>query len=104
MPKPKGTHWVVTAGFTDDGAPAFLRADGGWSRTLNDAQPIETDTHKDELLAAALKQEVLVSDPYAIQVCITPQGLDPLSARETIRAQGPTTPLRRPDPKSTATP
>lgn len=97
MPKPKGTHWVISAGFTDDGGPAFLKADGGWSRSLQDALPIEGEQKKDELLAVALKQEVSVCDPYAFQVCITEQGIDPLSARENIRAQGPSVPYRRPD-------
>jgi hypothetical protein len=49
-----------------------------------------------------LEQERIVCDPYAIQVSLTSEGLDPLSARETIRATGPTTRLRRPDPKTKA--
>jgi hypothetical protein len=98
MPKPKGTHWVITAGFTDDGGPAFLRRDGKWSRNLQEAWPIEGDAQKDEQLAAALRQEVEVCDPYAYQVSLTPQGIDPLSAKEGIRANGPSVSYRRPDP------
>jgi len=98
MPKPKGTHWVITAGFTDDGAPAFMKRDGGWSRQLSEAWPIEGDAKKDELLALALKQEVEVCDPYAYQVSLTSDGIDPLSAKEGIRAYGPSVPYRRPDP------
>jgi hypothetical protein len=98
MPKPKGSHWVITAGFTDDGAPAFMSADGGWTRDLQQAWAIEGDAKKDEALANALKQEVIVCDPYAYQVSLTDQGIDPLSAKEFVRANGPSVPYRRPDP------
>lgn len=97
MPKPKGTHWVVTAGFTDDGAPAYLTPTGDWSRLLEEADLIAEEERKDQLLARALGEETRVCDPYAIQVRRSDAGIDPLSARETIRAQGPTTRLRRPD-------
>ena len=38
-----------------------------------------------------------VCDPYAFKVEVRDGKIDPLSVRETIRSQGPTTPLRRPD-------
>jgi hypothetical protein len=100
MPKPKGTHWVITAGFTDDGGPAFLRKDHRWSRNLQEAWPIEGDAAKDEQLAWALKQEVEVCDPYAYQVSLSAAGIDPLSAKEGIRANGPSVTYRRPDAPS----
>jgi hypothetical protein len=34
-----------------------------------------------------------------MEVVVTPQGLDLLSARERIRAAGPTVRVRRPDPQ-----
>ena len=49
----------------------------------------------------ALKVERIVSDPYLMEVTPTPQGLDVLSARERIRATGPTVRVRRPDPQLT---
>ncbi|HTM46362.1 MAG TPA: DUF2849 domain-containing protein [Polyangiaceae bacterium] len=97
MPKPQGSHWVITGGYTDDGAPAFLRSNGSWSRKLSEAWTIEGAGKKDEALAAAQKNELEVCDAYAIQVGVGAQGIDPLSARETIRANGPTVPYRRPD-------
>jgi hypothetical protein len=98
MPKPEGTHWVVTANFTDDGATAYLRSDGTWSRRLAEAATFADGAAKDGALAEAQGLERLVCDPYAFMVEVTKAGIDPLSARETIRAAAePTVPMRRPD-------
>lgn len=95
--QPKGTHFVISAGLTSTGAPAYLRADGGWSTTLQEAYPAISEEERDRLLAEALRQEREVCDPYAFAVNLVQGKIDPLSAREKIRATGPTVPYRRPD-------
>ena len=65
--------WVVTGNFTGDGSVAWLQADGEFSHHLKDAQLFET---KDA--AEAARQIVL--------------------GAERIREQGPSVPIRRPDP------
>src|SRR5690606_22031847 len=89
MAKPKGTHHVVTASFTETGGPAYLTSDGSWSPNLQDALAIESDEQCAERLAHAQTQQRLVSDPYSIRVEQRNTVLDPLSQKESIRATGP---------------
>jgi uncharacterized protein DUF2849 len=92
-----GTHFVISASFLGSGAPAYLAADGAWSRELQSAVLIDGEAERDERLARALQQERVVCDPYFFDVRLEGSVIDPLSARERIRAHGPTTRLRRPD-------
>ena len=89
--------WIVTGNFTADGAVAYLRADGGFARSLTDAQVFESKDEAEAARLITLRAEREVSDPYLTEVALAPQGLDALSARERIRDQGPTIRLRRPD-------
>lgn len=93
----KPTHYVVTAGYTDDGAVAYRRKDGTWSGKLSEAATFETEAEAETQISAAKKEERLICDPYAFGVKLVNGVIDPMSAREVIRAKGPTTPLRRPD-------
>lgn len=97
MPK-KATHQVITANFTDDGAVAYLRADRSWARTLAEAAVVDSPSVVEELLRVASVDERTVCDPYAMSVAVEDGKVRPLSARERIRRDGPTTRLRRPDP------
>jgi hypothetical protein len=97
MAKRGGTHYVISASLTDTGAPTYLTKDGGWSPDLQRAAPILSDEERDALLAEALRQERKVADPYFFDVRLDGSAIDPLSARERIRAAGPTTRIRRPD-------
>ena len=97
MAKPKGTHFVISAGFTASGAPAYLTSEGRWSTQLQEAEAIATAEERDQKLRAVMKQEAEVCDPFVFEVCLEGTTIDPLSARESIRALGPTTPIRRPD-------
>jgi hypothetical protein len=92
-----GTHFVISASLTDTGAPTYLTKDGGWTRDLQAALLVQSEVERDSLLEAALRQERLVSDPYFFDVRLEGSAIDPLSARERIRAEGPTTRIRRPD-------
>ncbi len=101
MARRAGTHYVVSAQALDTGAPAYFAAGGEWSPNLQDALPILGEVERDELLARAVKQERLVCDPYFFEVRVEASGIDPLSTRERIRAEGPTTRIRRPDTAGT---
>jgi len=92
-----GTHFVISAQFTDSGGPAYLTVAGGWSRDLQQAALLATEAERDESLARALEQERLVCDPYFFDVRLEGSTVDPISTRERIRAEGPTVRIRRPD-------
>ena len=89
--------YVVTAVFTDDGAPAYLTADGSWSRRLAEAGPVDDEGQKQIVAERAQRDQRAVCDPYAFPVQVKDGAIDPLTTRERIRAEGPTTRLRRPD-------
>ncbi|MGD8861062.1 MAG: DUF2849 domain-containing protein [Myxococcales bacterium] len=95
----KPAFFVVSAARTDDGAPAYLKSNKTWSGVLRDAAVVDNPSVADELLQFARSQERQVCDPYVVKVDRDGQGAPlPVSARERIRADGPTTRLRRPDP------
>jgi hypothetical protein len=90
--------WIVTGNFTASGAVAYLRADGGFSGNVEEAQVFETKDDAEAARLVAAKAERVVSDPYLTEVGVAQQGLDTLSARERIREKGPSVRVRRPDP------
>jgi hypothetical protein len=95
---PRANHWVVTGKFTDDGANAWRQPDGAWSRRLADALLFNDEASaKTIATTAGAAEQREISDPYVIEVYAEGGTIDPLTARERIRANGPTVPLRRPD-------
>ena len=92
-----GTHFVISASLTDTGAPVYLTPEGTWSSDLQRAATVESEAERDRLVEQALTQERLVCDPYFFDVRVEGGVIDPLSAREYIRAAGPTVRIRRPD-------
>ncbi len=95
---PVANHWIVTGNFTDDGSVAYRRADGTWSKRLADAGLLADEaTAKHHALAAVATEQRLISDPYGIEVYADGTTIDPLTARQRIRANGPTIPIRRRD-------
>lgn len=98
----KTPYLVVTASRTDDGAPVYFRAQSkDWSEQIAEASVVQGESVADELVAVARAQERAVCDPYPMYVDRAEGGAAvPVSARERIRSEGPTTPLRRPDPQS----
>lgn len=88
---------VVTARFLADGSPAYLRADGTWTRSLQEAGPRPNDTGEAEASARAKSEQPLVADPYTFKVEVRDGFIDALSTRERIRSTGPTVRVRRPD-------
>ena len=102
MARSFGTHFVITANLTDDGAPVYLREDGTWSQDLRKALTTDDEARRDDLLAQAAQQERLVCDPYAFKVNVEDGHAVASTARERIRSEGPTTPLRRADSERAA--
>lgn len=92
-----GTHFVISASFTESGAPAYLGRDGSWTRDLQAARTTASEAERDELLGEALRHERTVCDAYFFDVRVDGTVIDPLSTRERIRAEGPTVRIRRPD-------
>lgn len=97
MGKPRGTHQVVTASLTKTGTPIYFTSQGGWSFDLQQAGLFETPAERDQKVEAASRDEAEACDIYTISVSVENGVIDPLSAREEIRAKGPTVALRRPD-------
>ena len=93
----KTSLFLVTAFTTDEGYPVYLRADGSWSRDIQEAGPVPEDQSTALVKEREDNDQRQVCDPYAFKVEVRDGKIDPLSVRETIRSQGPTTPLRRPD-------
>ncbi len=93
---PVANAWVVTAKFTDDAANVWRRADGTWSRDLQQAAVVADEaTAKSQAATAAATEQRQISDPYVIEVFAEGGTIDPLTARERIRATGPTVHTRR---------
>jgi len=94
---PTPTHWIVTGNFTEDGAVAWRRADGSWSRRIAEAGLVDAATAKLQSTTAIANEQREICDPYGIEVHVDGDTIDPLTARQRIRATGPTIQLRRPD-------
>ena len=88
---------VVTARLLADGAPVYLKADGTWGRALQEAKPLPTAIGETEAAERTKSDQRQVADPYTFKVEVQASGIDALSARERIRATGPTVRVRRPD-------
>ncbi|MDD9939661.1 MAG: DUF2849 domain-containing protein [Myxococcales bacterium] len=97
------TSLAITAARTDDGAPVYWTPEGGWSRALADAQVFADAKVAEGALGQARGQERQVCDPYTMKVSVVDGRPQPLTARERIRCEGPTTRLRRPDPPANPT-
>jgi hypothetical protein len=101
MPANQPLQWIVTANFTSEGAVAYLRSDKSLTRVLDEAARFATKEEAEAMRQVALGMEALIADPYVVEVAELPNGggVDALSARERIRAQGPSIRVRRPDPR-----
>ena len=88
---------VVTARLLADGAPVYLKADGSWSRALQEAKPLPTAEGEAEAQKRSQQDQRQVADPYTFKVEVKGGTIDALSTRERIRSTGPTVRIRRPD-------
>ena len=97
MAKSDATHFVISAGSTETGAPLYLTESGAWSGKLVDARVIAGEAQTEHYLELSAKEEQLVTDPYVVAVALASGSPTAVTAREAIRANGPTTRVRRPD-------
>ncbi len=96
--KAAAEEWVVvTARWLEDGAPVYLKADGTWTPSLQEAGPLSTAQGEAEAAARGQREQRLVADPYTFKIEIGDGQIDALSTRERIRSTGPTVRVRRPD-------
>jgi len=89
---------VVTAYFLADGTPAYLKPDGSWGHSLQEASVLPAERGTTEAQTRGKTEQRIVADPYTFKVTVESGGfIDALSARERIRSTGPTVRVRRPD-------
>lgn len=83
---------AVTANRLGDGAVVFLTEDSRWSPRVKDSGVAEDAATAAAILAIANKaaSDQIVVAPYLFEVSVEGGVVRPLSARETIRAAGPT--------------
>ena len=83
---------VVTANRLRQGDVVYLTDSGSWSPHLNESRASADKAVVEAMLAKAAEDVAarLVVAPYAFEVVEIDGILQPLSARETIRAAGPT--------------
>jgi hypothetical protein len=82
------TVQVVTANRLRDGVIVWLTPQHGWSEAFLESKPLRDEVEAKAALDAAgadVKAQLVVG-PYLAEVDETPEGLQPASARERIRA------------------
>jgi hypothetical protein len=94
----KNESQIITASTTESGAVTYFRADATWTSEIDEAAVLEPGPELDEMLRKAAAQEREVCDPYPMSVRVEGGKIEPVSVRERIRLQGPSTPVRRGDP------
>jgi hypothetical protein len=89
---------AVTANYLGNGAVVFLAENGRWSPNVNDSAVAGDVSTAAALMAIANKAaaDQLVVGPYLFEVSAEGGRVRPLSARESIRAAGPTVEEREP--------
>ncbi len=81
--------FVVTANRTSDGRAVYLTRDRRWSEALTDAHTAADEEAQGGALEWAAGQQYDVCDPYLLAVEESHAGLRATTARERIRATGP---------------
>jgi hypothetical protein len=82
---------VVTANRLGDGAVVYRRADGGWTTKLDAAEVVTSAAGAQQLMAAAVADDLGAVGPYVAPVKLLPGGhVRPGNLRELIRLGGPT--------------
>ena len=86
---------IVTANRLTDGAVVYRTAGGGWTTELTGAAVVTTAPAAQELLKAAVADDVRAVGPYVAPVELTGGGILPGNLRERIRRAGPIIELPR---------
>lgn len=91
------TCFVITGSLTEEGCVAYLKSDDTWATTIVEAHPFETEADAEAKLGAVKAAESVITEPYVFPAELDGSTIRPVSAREILRAKGPSTRLRRPD-------
>lgn len=97
-PKLDSQPQVVTANDLKSGDVVYLTKTASWSRKIGEASVVANAELGSALLAVAeaqAKMNIVVA-PYLIPVDASSTPPKPIQYREVIRAEGPTTELRKP--------
>ena len=94
--------YIVTGSLTDEGTVAYLSPQGVWATVLADAEAFSGRAQAEARLAEVKPREAIVTEPYTFEASLSGGQIIPLSAREKLRAEGPSTRIRRPDPSPKA--
>lgn len=89
------SHWIITANRLRDGGVTYLQVDRSWASSIDYAWVARSRAEAEPLVEWARTQEFDVCDPYLVEVDVDEGRYFPRSARERIRAEGPTPTLRR---------
>ena len=83
---------VITANRLTDGVTLYFTAAEGWTETLARAAFLAEEGAAEAMLRAAERDvaRLLIVDPYRMDAELGDEGPRPVSARERIRAGGPT--------------
>jgi Protein of unknown function (DUF2849) len=81
---------VVTANRLTDGAVIYRTARGGWTTELTEAAVVTTAPAAQDLLRAAVADDVGAVGSYVAPVDLTGGNINPGNLRERIRRTGPT--------------
>jgi len=89
--------FVITGSLTLEGSVAYLDSEGSWAQGLEKAHVFNDSETAEQRLAEVRKAESTITEPYVFPAEMRNGEIRPLSAREKLRAEGPSTRLRRPD-------
>ncbi len=88
---------VVTGNLTREGTLVYLGQWGDWETALERARAFASRAEAEAELARVRADESHITEPYVFEALHQDGRLRPISAREILRAAGPSTRLRRPD-------
>lgn len=89
--------YVITGSLTREGDVAYLREDATWATRLAEAHAFTDKKQAEAKLAEIKVQQAVITEPYVFEAEDRDGAIRPTSAREILRAEGPSTRLRRPD-------
>ncbi len=86
----KGLPKIVTANDLKNGLAVFLKSDGSWSLSINEAAIVVADEEIEALLSkgVASENDNVVIGPYLVDIEQDGSNITPIHMREAMRARG----------------
>ena len=97
MPANDATCFLITGSLTLKGTVVYLDEAGNWVEKLENAVVFASEAAGEDRLSKVKASEAVITEPYTFVAERVAGQLVPTSAREKLRAEGPSTRLRRPD-------